>query len=164
MFLVALLHAVQSVCTAVWTCIAAVLLCMAGQDLWHYQGNAVNKCIAFPLQSCSGLQEPTLNPGASAEGAGEAAAAAATGPLGMASMVEEFLADSFLHQLFAKFFGMLYEEAAVVHKQLQTVSKQMQQLLEQRLGWDFDIQGLGQDHNEDDEYAPVVVQLDGITL
>ena len=146
-----------------------MLLCMAAsqsiQDTWDNQAIVFKECIALPLQSCIDLQEPMLDPTASAEGASQAtaAAAAASGPLGMASMVEEFLADSFLHQLFAKFFGMLHEEASVVNRQLQTVSKQVQQLLEQRLGWDFDVQGFGQD-DEEDEYAPVIVQLDDVTL
>lgn len=85
------------------------------------------------------------------------------GPFGMASLVDEFLADSFLQQLFAKYFGMLDDEAPLLNRQLQAVSRQVQQLLEQRLGWYFAVQGIGQDE-EVDEYAPVVVQLDNITL
>ena len=107
------------------------------------------------------VQEPGIASEATPEAAGQASAAA--GPFGMASMVEEFLADSFLQQLFAKFFGMLYEEAPKLNSQVQSVSKQLQQLLEQRLGWDFDVHSVGQD-DEDDEYAPVVVQLDSVTL
>lgn len=85
------------------------------------------------------------------------------GPFGMTSLVEEFLADSFLQQLFAKYFAMLADEAPLLNTQLQSVSKQVQQLLEQKLGWDFQVQGVGQDDDED-EYAPVVVQLDNVTL
>lgn len=106
------------------------------------------------------MQEGGIQAEAASEVAGQAAAAA--GPFGMASVVEEFLADSFLQQLFAKFFGLLNEEIPV-NSQIRSVSKQVQQLLEQRLGWDFVVQGVGQD-DMDDEYAPVVVQLDSVTL
>ncbi len=78
-------------------------------------------------------------------------------------MVEELLADSFLQQLFARFFGMLHEEAASVDRRLQAASKQVQQLLQQKLGWEFDFQDVGLDE-EEDEYAPVVVQLDEVQL
>lgn len=101
-----------------------------------------------------------MEPEAASEVAGQAAAPA--GPFGMASIVEEFLADSFLQQLFAKFFGVLNEEAPI-NSQIRSVSKKVQQLLEQRVGWDFVVQGVGQD-DVDDEYAPVVVQLDSVTL
>lgn len=104
------------------------------------------------------MQEPGIASEATPEAAGQASAAA--GPFGM---VEEFLADSFLQQLFAKFFGMLYEQAPKMNSRVQSVSKQLQRLLEQRLGWDFDVHSVGQD-DEDDEYAPVVVQLDSVTL
>ena len=57
---------------------------------------------------------------------------------------------------------MLYE-APKLNSQVQSVSKQLQRLLEQRLGWEFDVHSVGQD-DEDDEYAPVVVQLDHVTL
>ena len=107
------------------------------------------------------MQEPGRDPEAPPEVEGQTSGV--EGPFGMASMVEEFLADSFLQQLFAKYFGMLGDEAPVVNRQLQSVSKQVQQLLEQRLGWDFDVQGTGQ-NDEEDEYAPVVVQLDSVTL
>lgn len=107
------------------------------------------------------MQEPGTASEADTEASGQAPAAAS--PFGLASMVEEFLADSFLQQLFAKFFGMLYEEALRLNSQVQSVSRQLQRLLEQRLGWDFDVHGVGQD-DEGDEYAPVVVQLDSVTL
>lgn len=107
------------------------------------------------------LQEPAKALGASPKVGGQASGV--DGPFGMAAMVEEFLADSFLQQLFAKYFAMLADEAPVLNRQLQSVSKQVQQLLEQRLGWDFQVQGVGQDDDED-EYAPVVVQLDNVTL
>lgn len=106
------------------------------------------------------MQEAAVEPEAAAEVAGQAPAAA--GPFGMASVVEEFMADSFLQQLFAKFFGMVNEEVSA-NSQIRSVSKQVQQLLEQRLGWDFVVQGVGQ-NDIDDEYAPVVVQLDSVTL
>lgn len=78
-------------------------------------------------------------------------------------MVEELLADSFLQQLFAQFFGMLHEEVAAANPQLHAVSKRVQQLLQQKLGWEFDFRDVGLDE-EDDEYAPVVVQLDEVQL
>ena len=81
----------------------------------------------------------------------------------MTSMVSEFLADSFLQQLFAKFFAMLHEEQAVVKRPMKVLAKQLQQILEQQLGWDFTVQCIGQD-DADDEYAPVVVQLDSVDL
>ena len=104
---------------------------------------------------------PLQEPGIASE-ADTGAAPAAAGPFGLASMVEEFLADSFLQQLFAKFFGMLYE-APNLNTQVQSLSKQLQRLLEQRLGWGLDEHGYGQG-DEDDEYAPVVVQLDNVIL
>ena len=106
------------------------------------------------------MQEPGIASEADAEAAGQVPAAA--GPFGLAPMVEEFLADSFLQQLFAHFFGMLYE-APKLNSQVQSVSKQLQRLLEQRLRWEFNVHSVGQD-DEDDEYAPVVVQLDHVTL
>ena len=78
-------------------------------------------------------------------------------------MVEELLADSFLQQLFAHFFEMLEEEAAAVDNQLQLASKHVQQFLQQKLGCGFDFQDVGLDE-DDDEFAPVVVQLDEVQL
>lgn len=78
-------------------------------------------------------------------------------------VIEELLADSFLQQLFAQFFGMLHEEAAAVNIKLLAASQQVQQLLQEKLGWDFDVQDIGRDE-EEDEYAPTVVQLDGVQL
>jgi len=79
-------------------------------------------------------------------------------------IIEELLADSFLQQLFAQFFSMLHEEAATVNLKLLAASKQMQQLLQGKLGWEFDFQDVGLDDEEEDEYAPTVVQLDGVQL
>ncbi|DBA72231.1 TPA: hypothetical protein ACH3X2_010623 [Trebouxia sp. C0005] len=78
-------------------------------------------------------------------------------------IIEELLADSFLQQLFAQFFNMLHEEAATVNAKLLAASKQVQQLLQEKLGWEFDFQDVGLDE-EEDEYAPTVVQLDGVQL
>jgi hypothetical protein len=78
-------------------------------------------------------------------------------------IIEELLADSFLQQLFAQFFSMLHEEAATVNSKLLAASKQVQQLLQEKLGWEFDFQDVGLDE-EEDEYAPTVVQLDGVQL
>jgi len=39
----------------------------------------------------------------------------------------------------------------------------VQQLLQEKLGWEFDFQDVGLDE-EEDEYAPTVVQLDGVQL
>lgn len=79
-------------------------------------------------------------------------------------IIEELLADSFLQQLFAQFFSMLHEEAATVNPKLLAASKQVQQLLQEKLGWEFDFQDVGLDDEEEDEYAPTVVQLDGVQL
>ena len=114
---------------------------------------------AFDARASS--QDPVKDPEAAVE-TGEQVSGSA-GPFGMPLMVEEFLADSFLQQLFAKFFSMLHEEAPLVGFKLQSVSKQLQQLLKQRLRWDCKVQGIGQE-DEDDEYAPVVVQLDSVVL
>ncbi len=78
-------------------------------------------------------------------------------------IIEELLADSFLQQLFAHFFSMLHEEGATVNSKLLAASKQVQQLLQEKLGWEFDFQDVGLDE-EEDEYAPTVVQLDGVQL
>ena len=78
-------------------------------------------------------------------------------------IIEELLADSFLQQLFAQFFSMLHEEAARVSPKLLAASKQVQQLLQEKLGWEFGVQDVGLDE-EEDEYAPTVVQLDGVQL
>ncbi|KAL3161609.1 hypothetical protein ABBQ32_010467 [Trebouxia sp. C0010 RCD-2024] len=118
------------------------------------------RCLLCQLQH-SLTQEPAKELEAPPEVEGQASGV--DGPFGMTSLVEEFLADSFLQQLFAKYFAMLADEAPLLNTQLQSVSKQVQQLLEQKLGWDFQVQGVGQDDDED-EYAPVVVQLDNVTL
>lgn len=73
-------------------------------------------------------------------------------------LVQELLADSFLQQLFAQFFQTLHEEARLVQPNLKAASTQLQTLLRQRLQWDFDMKEVGDD--DDDEYAPVIVQLD----
>lgn len=86
---------------------------------------------------------------------GGPAAAAAT-PFGM-PVVEELLADSFLQQLFGQFFQVLHEEGGVVQPKLKAASSQLQMLLRLKLGWEFDLEEV---EDEDDEYAPVVVQLD----
>ena len=81
-------------------------------------------------------------------------------------MVEDLLSDSFLQQLFAQFFTMLHEESAAVDNQLKAVCKQLQNVLHTRLGWDFAFESLQQNEqdDEDDEYAPVVVQLEDVQL
>lgn len=74
-------------------------------------------------------------------------------------VLEEMLADSFLQQLFGQFFQALHEEGSLVQPKLKAVSTQLQSLLRQKLGWDFEWEVIGEE-DEDDEYAPVVVQLD----
>lgn len=79
-------------------------------------------------------------------------------PYGM-PLVEEMLADSFLHQLFEQFFQTLHEEAGQVQAALKTASTQLQLLLQHKLNWQFDVQEVGDD-DDDNEYAPVIVQLE----
>ena len=82
--------------------------------------------------------------------------AAAATPFGM-PMVEELLVDSFLQQIFGQFFQTLHEEGAQVQPKLKAFSSQLQTLFRHKLGWEFDLEEL---EGEEDEYAPVVVQLD----
>ena len=79
-------------------------------------------------------------------------------------LVEEMLADSFLHQAFQRFFEGLQDQAAsAVPAELATASQQLQACLQRRLGWDFAVQDLGHP-DSDDEYAPVVVALNEAAL
>ncbi|KAL1215272.1 hypothetical protein V5N11_017036 [Cardamine amara subsp. amara] len=69
--------------------------------------------------------------------------------------------DSFLHLLCKDFFALV-EEASVVDGDLLSWTRKFKELLENRLGWEFqkksDIDGIF--FEEDDEYAPVVEMLD----
>lgn len=88
---------------------------------------------------------------------------AAATPVGM-PLAEEMLADSFLQQLFGQFLQYLHEESLRVQPKLKAVSRQLQELFQQKLGWDFGWQVIGPDDDDDDEYAPVIVQLDDVQL
>eukprot|EP00891_Asterochloris_glomerata_P008767 jgi/Astpho2/8767/e_gw1.00128.29.1_t len=79
-------------------------------------------------------------------------------------LVEEMLADSFLHQAFQRFFEGLQDQAtSAMPPGLAKASQQLQACLQRRLGWDFAVQDLGHP-DSDDEYAPVVVALNEVAL
>ena len=79
-------------------------------------------------------------------------------------LVDEMLADSFLHQAFQRFFEGLQDQAAsAVPAELASASQQLQAGLQRRLGWHFAVQDL-EHPDSDDEYAPVVVALNEATL
>ncbi|KAK6266630.1 hypothetical protein QUC31_017467 [Theobroma cacao] len=72
-----------------------------------------------------------------------------------------FSSDSFLHHLCKDFFSLV-QDASVVDGDLLSWTRKLQELLENRLGWEFQ-QKSGVDgiyFEEDDEYAPVVEMLD----
>ncbi|VVA94239.1 unnamed protein product [Arabis nemorensis] len=69
--------------------------------------------------------------------------------------------DSFLHLLCKDFFALV-EEATVVDGDLLSWTKKLKELLENRLGWEFQKKSTsdGIFFEEDDEYAPVIEMLD----
>ncbi|KAF8100006.1 hypothetical protein N665_0233s0009 [Sinapis alba] len=87
-----------------------------------------------------------------------------SGPeMGVLALLDDswLASDSFLHLLCKDFFALL-EEASVVDGDLLSWTRKFKELLESRLGWEFqkksDVDGIYFD--EDDEYAPVVEMLD----
>lgn len=89
-------------------------------------------------------------------------------PLGT-PMVEELLPDSFLHASFAAFFRALYDNDARLSPRMAREAQALKRLLRERLGWDFDLQVLGDageelltvegDDEQGGEDGPVVVEL-----
>ncbi|CAI9110600.1 OLC1v1010654C1 [Oldenlandia corymbosa var. corymbosa] len=74
---------------------------------------------------------------------------------------ESFLsADSFLHHLCKDFFSLVLE-ASVIDGDLLSWTRNLKQLLEDSLGWDFQEKSAvdGMFFEDDDEYAPVVVEM-----
>ncbi|KAF8048252.1 hypothetical protein N665_2591s0007 [Sinapis alba] len=87
-----------------------------------------------------------------------------SGPeMGVLALLDDswLASDSFLHLLCKDFFALV-EEASVVDGDLLSWTRKFKELLENRLGWEFqkksDVDGIYFD--EDDEYAPVVEMLD----
>ncbi|CAN7053374.1 hypothetical protein IGI04_028291 [Brassica rapa subsp. trilocularis] len=87
-----------------------------------------------------------------------------SGPeMGVLALLDDswLASDSFLHLLCKDFFALV-EEASVVDGDLLSWTRKFKELLESRLGWEFqkksDVDGIYFD--EDDEYAPVVEMLD----
>ncbi|KAG6412670.1 hypothetical protein SASPL_125354 [Salvia splendens] len=85
-------------------------------------------------------------------------------PQGVSALLEEswLSSDSFLHRLCKDFFSVVFE-APVVDGDLLTWTRRLRSLLEETIGWNFKENGAadGIDFDEEDEYAPVVVNLDG---
>ncbi|MFS7890449.1 putative A1 cistron-splicing factor, AAR2, AAR2 domain superfamily [Helianthus anomalus] len=84
---------------------------------------------------------------------------AAKGPITL--LDDSFLSsDSFLHHLCKEFFSLVLE-APVVDGDLLSWTRRLKELLETTLGWVFQQNnGDGIFHEEDDEFAPVVVMTD----
>ncbi|KAJ4884088.1 AAR2 protein family [Raphanus sativus] len=87
-----------------------------------------------------------------------------SGPeMGVLALLDDswLASDSFLHLLCKDFFALV-EEESVVDGDLLSWTRKFKELLENRLGWEFqkksDVDGIFFD--EDDEYAPVVEMLD----
>ncbi|KAG6410144.1 hypothetical protein SASPL_128194 [Salvia splendens] len=84
-------------------------------------------------------------------------------PQGVSALLEEswLSSDSFLHRLCKDFFSVVFE-APVVDGDLLTWTRRLRSLLEETIGWNFEENGAadGVDFDEEDEYAPVVVNLD----
>lgn len=82
---------------------------------------------------------------------------------GTGSLLDEswFSADSFLHR-HCKDFLLLVQDAPVVDGDLLTWTRKLKELLESNLGWEFqrNIAVDGLHFDEDDEFAPVVENLD----
>ncbi|PRW45575.1 AAR2-like protein [Chlorella sorokiniana] len=84
-------------------------------------------------------------------------------PLG-APIVDELLQDSFLRRLTTQFFQMLHEERAQVSPGLAEQAAAVSGVLQRTLGWGVQIV-TDLDESEDDEDAPVVVELpEGVQL
>ena len=112
----------------------------------------------LPWISSSHAEHAVLCLQASESGAGSSGMPAAF------PLVEEMLADNFLHQAFQRFFeGLQDRTASAVPSELASASQQLQTCLQRCLGWDFAVQDVRQP-DSDDEYAPVVVALNEATL
>lgn len=74
-----------------------------------------------------------------------------------------FSSDSFLHRLYKDFF-LLVEGASVVDGDLLSWTRKLKELLENTLGWDFQMNSAvsGMYGEEDDEFAPVVEMVDDL--
>ncbi|GMH19019.1 hypothetical protein Nepgr_020860 [Nepenthes gracilis] len=72
-----------------------------------------------------------------------------------------FSDDSFLHYLCKDFFSLV-NEASVVDGDLLTWTRKLRELLENSLGWNFQLSSAvdGGHHEWDDEFAPVVEMVD----
>ncbi|KAK9829455.1 hypothetical protein WJX72_005966 [[Myrmecia] bisecta] len=79
-------------------------------------------------------------------------------PFGLPVM-EELMADSFLKRLLARFFEMLHEAGGQVPAPLDQKARALQKLLDRQLGWRFGVAELDNEIEEEDEDAPVVVDL-----
>eukprot|EP00877_Chromochloris_zofingiensis_P000739 jgi/Chrzof1/10666/Cz05g07160.t1 len=82
------------------------------------------------------------------------------------TFVDELLEDSFLKRSFGDFFEMLRDNISQAPSALVSQASQLEDLLRQRLGWDYRLQPLHDGADEDDdEYGPVVVELpEGLQL
>ncbi|XP_021591753.1 protein AAR2 homolog isoform X2 [Manihot esculenta] len=83
--------------------------------------------------------------------------------VGVSTLLDEswFSADSFLHRL-CKDFILLVQDASVVDGDLLTWTRNLKELLETSLGWEFQQNSAvdGIYFEDDDEYAPVVEMMD----
>ncbi|XP_057791701.1 uncharacterized protein LOC131008706 isoform X1 [Salvia miltiorrhiza] len=87
-------------------------------------------------------------------------------PQGVSALLEEswLSSDSFLHRLCKDFF-LVVLEAPVVDGDLLTWTRRLRTLLEDSIGWNFEENSAadGVYFDEEDEYAPVVVNMDDVT-
>ncbi|CAN6484611.1 unnamed protein product [Victoria cruziana] len=67
--------------------------------------------------------------------------------------------NNFLHHLCKEFFSMI-EEATVVDGDLLAWVKKAKELLETKLGWNFESKDLTGIDIQDDEYAPVIEMIE----
>ncbi|CAH2065700.1 unnamed protein product, partial [Thlaspi arvense] len=85
-----------------------------------------------------------------------------SGPeMGLQALLDDswLASDSFLHLLCKEFFALV-DETSVVDGDLLSWTRKFKELLENRLGWEFQKKSDGIHFDEDDEYAPVVEMLD----
>ncbi|XP_059449846.1 uncharacterized protein LOC132180879 isoform X1 [Corylus avellana] len=87
-----------------------------------------------------------------------------SGAVGQASTLLDdswFSADSFLHHLCKDFFSLM-QDASPVDGHLLSWTRKLRELLENSLGWDFQLTSAvdGMHFEENDEFAPVVEMLD----